>query len=273
MYGPLAGTWCAKDGTSIVSKLNSVIVRRLHRYSQDYKGCQLNTSRSHTWQDIQDRIRSNIEDRTWSPGDLIPGEVALAEQFGCARTTVNRALRELAATGVIDRKRKAGTRVAIQKTRRVTAEIPVIREQVERNDQAYRFSILEYRMLLPPQYISETLGTSNKTKLLHLRSVHFADELPFIYEDRWINTKTIKEVKNVDLAQTSANEWLVQNVPFTNGEFLLEASVPNQTVVKALQLAKDEPVLGSRRTTWLADQSVTTVSLYYVPGYQMRFEI
>ena len=233
----------------------------------------MNTSRSHTWQDIQKRIRSNIEDRTWSPGDLIPGEVELAEHFGCARTTVNRALRELAATGVINRKRKAGTRVAIQNTRRVSAEIPVIREQVERQNQSYRFSVLENKMLVPPQHISETLKTNSKTKLLHLRSVHFADDIPFIYEDRWINTKTIKEVKSVDLAQTSANEWLVQNVPFTNGEFLVEASVPNRTVTKALKLTEDEPVLGSRRTTWLADQSVTTVSLYYAPGYQMRFEI
>jgi len=240
---------------------------------QDYKDCQLNTPRSHTWQDIQKRIRSNIEDRTWLPGDLIPGEVALAEHFGCARTTVNRALRELAATGVIDRKRKAGTRVAVQNTRRVTAKIPVIREQVERQNQSYRFSILENKMIVPPRLISETLKTNNKTKLLHLRAVHFADEIPFIYEDRWINTKTIKEVKSVDLSETSANEWLVQNVPFTNGEFLVEANVASRTVAKALQLTKDESVLGSRRTTWLEDQSVTTVSLYYAPGYQMRFEI
>ena len=108
---------------------------------------------------------------------------------------------------------------------------------------------------------------------MHLRSVHFANEMPFIYEDRWINTKTIKEVQSVDLSQTSANEWLVQNVPFTNGEFIVEASVLNRTVAKALQLKPDESVLGSRRTTWLDDQSVTTVFLYYAPGYQMRFEI
>jgi len=166
----------------------------------------MNSPRSRTWQDIHERIRSNIQDRTWCPGDLIPGEAALAEQFGCARTTVNRALRELAATGVIDRKRKAGTRVAIQKTRRVTAEIPVIREEVERKNQTYRFTILEKNVLIPPQYISEKLRTNQKTRLLHIRSVHFADEFPFIYEDRWINTKTIREMERIDLSMTSAIE-------------------------------------------------------------------
>lgn len=233
----------------------------------------MTSSRSHTWQDIQERIRRNIKDRTWSPGDLIPGEVALAEQFGCARTTVNRALRELASTGVIDRKRKAGTRVALQKTRRVTAEIPVIRVQVEAQSQSYRFDILENRILVPPMHIIKTMKLKANAKVLHLRSVHYADKTPFIYEDRWINQQTIKEIKDIDLSLTSANEWLVQNVPFTRGEFIVEASLANKTVAKALLLSADDPVLGSRRTTWLADQSVTTVSLCYAPGYQMRFEI
>ena len=62
-------------------------------------------------------------------------------------------------------------------------------------------------------------------------------------------------------------------MPFTNGEFVVEASALNRKVAKALKLTIDEPVLCSRRTTWLGDQSVTTVSLYYVPGYQIRFEI
>lgn len=233
----------------------------------------MTTSRSHTWQDIQERIRSNIKDRTWSPGDLIPGEVALAEQFGCARTTVNRALRELASTGVIDRKRKAGTRVAMQKTRRVTAEIPVIRAQVEAQKLAYRFSVLENKVTVPPLNIAKTLKLRANAKALRLRSVHFADDVPYIYEDRWINTRTIKEIKQVDLSLTSANEWLVENVPFTSGEFIVEAKLASKTVARALNLSPAEPVLGSRRTTWLADQSVTTVSLFYVPGYQLRFEI
>ncbi len=233
----------------------------------------MSSARSHTWQDIQERIRRKIEDRTWSPGDLIPGEVALAEQFGCARTTVNRALRELAATGVIDRKRKAGTRVAMNNSRRVTAEIPVIRAQVEALEKEYRFKLLENRSLVPPAYIRDTLRLKADQQALHIRSVHYADDKPFIYEDRWINTRTITQIKKIDLAHTSANEWLVENVPFTSGEFVVVACMPGKRVVKAMQLSSKEPVLESRRTTWIGQKSVTTVALYYQPGFQIRFNI
>lgn len=231
------------------------------------------STRSHTWQDIQERIRCNIKNRVWSPGDLIPAEADLAQEFGCARTTVNRALRELASTGVIDRKRKAGTRVIKQKARRVTAEIPVIRTQVESLGASYRFSMLNQARKKPSERIKNAMHINNGCKALHLKSIHYADDEPYIYEDRWINLQTIPEISDVDLAAVSANEWLVQHVPFTNGEFNVGACAAPKNVADALQLSLGDPVLCSSRSTWLESESVTRVKLHYSPGYQMRFEI
>jgi len=63
------------------------------------------------WQDLQSEILNRIQSRHWKPGELIPNEVDLADEFGCARATVNRALRAVADTGLLERRRKAGTRV------------------------------------------------------------------------------------------------------------------------------------------------------------------
>ena len=62
----------------------------------------------------------------------MPGEVDLAEEFGCARATVNRAMRELADEGFIDRKRKAGTRIKSSPTRHAKFAIPLIRDEIEK---------------------------------------------------------------------------------------------------------------------------------------------
>lgn len=229
--------------------------------------------RSHTWQDIQAKIRDKIKNQVWSPGDLIPGEVVLAEEFGCARTTVNRALRELANSGVVNRKRKAGTRVATQAAHRVTAEIPIIRKQVEDQQRVYHFSVLECRRQVPGKAIQTAMQLSTKAKALHVRCVHYADDQPFIYEDRWINTLTIPAVVNADLREISVNEWLVKNVPFTYGEFVLEATNAGSSIAKALEMDPNDAVLRSRRTTWLEGDSVTLVNLYYSTGYQMHFVI
>ena len=66
-----------------------------------------------SWQAVADEVLARIRRRDWAPGDLIPNEVDLAGEMGCARTTVNRALRHLAEAGYLERRRKAGTRVAL----------------------------------------------------------------------------------------------------------------------------------------------------------------
>ena len=64
------------------------------------------------YRDVKAEILKRIRRRDWATGALIPAETALAAEFGVARATVNRALRELAEEGVLDRRRRAGTRVS-----------------------------------------------------------------------------------------------------------------------------------------------------------------
>ena len=65
-----------------------------------------------TYRQINSAILDRIRGGEWEAGDLIPREAALSLEFGCARATMNRALRELADDGVVERRRRAGTRVA-----------------------------------------------------------------------------------------------------------------------------------------------------------------
>ncbi len=93
-----------------------------------------------SWEAIRAEVLNRIRTRVWPPGALIPSEEALAEEFGCARATVNRALRELADAGVLERKRKAGTRVAALPVRKATLDIPVIRQEIAARGQDLQLS-------------------------------------------------------------------------------------------------------------------------------------
>jgi GntR family histidine utilization transcriptional repressor len=48
-------------------------------------------------------ILHRITNGPWGPGTLLPGEVELAEEFRCSRTTMNRALREATSATEIGR--------------------------------------------------------------------------------------------------------------------------------------------------------------------------
>jgi GntR family transcriptional regulator, arabinose operon transcriptional repressor len=57
-------------------------------------------------------MRSRIESGNYQPGDRIPSEALLIEEFGVSRPTVARALQDLERRGLVTRRRGAGTYVS-----------------------------------------------------------------------------------------------------------------------------------------------------------------
>ena len=57
-------------------------------------------------------MRSRIESGDYGPGDRIPSEVRLIEEFGVSRPTIARALQDLERRGLVKRRRGAGTYVS-----------------------------------------------------------------------------------------------------------------------------------------------------------------
>ena len=82
--------------------------------------------RLHVYQNIKTEMGEWIQTGIWKQGGLIPLEAALAKEFGCARATVYRALRELAQKGILERRRKAGTCVVMSLGRSANFEISQI---------------------------------------------------------------------------------------------------------------------------------------------------
>ncbi|MBI1386702.1 MAG: UTRA domain-containing protein [Rhizobiales bacterium] len=226
-----------------------------------------------SWQTIQAEVMRRIAERIWPAGELIPGEVELAEEFGCARATVNRALRELAEAGILDRKRRAGTRVSALPVRKPTLEVPIIRLEVERRGARHGHRVVERTSAPAPAAVASRLGLTAGNRLLHLRTLHLAGNRPFAYEDRWLNPIAVPEFSSVDLATISANEWLVRNVPLTTGDFLLMAVNADETVAGLLETDPGAALFVVERTTWYARRPITFVRLVYAPGYTMEMHV
>jgi len=65
---------------------------------------------------LKHRILDDIAEQGMRPGDVLPGEHRLCEQFGVSRTVVRQALAQLEHQGAIERVKGKGTFVAHQKT-------------------------------------------------------------------------------------------------------------------------------------------------------------
>ncbi|MCR8827514.1 GntR family transcriptional regulator [Pseudosulfitobacter koreensis] len=230
------------------------------------------TTAFRNWQAVQQEVLRRIHAREWAPGDLIPNEADLASEFGCARATVNRALRAVAEAGLLDRKRKAGTRVALQPVARATLSIAVIRQEVEEKGARYGYALLERSMTRPPAPVRAALNTADAT-LLHIRALHFADGAPYALEDRWINPQGAPGVLDQPFETTSANEWLLEHTPYTRGDIALSAQ--SATVAEARDLGCDAgaALFALTRNTWNGPVAVTRVRLLFAPGHSMQADL
>lgn len=84
------------------------------------------------WQLIADSLREQIESGQLQPGDRIPGEEQLAEQWKVSRPTAHRAVREIQTAGLVTRQRRWGTVVAAQ-TRGTTGRVGLVIDHMATN--------------------------------------------------------------------------------------------------------------------------------------------
>lgn len=233
----------------------------------------MNATEIRGWQDVQDEVLRRIHARTWKPGDLIPNEADLASEFGCARATVNRALRALAEAGLLDRKRKAGTRIALQPVAKATLNISVVRQEIEERGQKYGYGLLRREQGIPTATVQAAMRAHTAEEMLHVISVHFADDRPYAIEDRWINLSVVPDARTVSFETVSANEWLIRNIPYTNGEIAFSATAADPFAADTLDCDVGSPLFVVDRLTFDGEKTITKLKLLYAPGHQFRTEL
>ena len=72
---------------------------------------------------VAETLKGRIESRKYSPGDLVPSEKHLAEEFGVSNITIRKAMALLVEDGLVIRKRGFGTRVISKQGERIPLKI------------------------------------------------------------------------------------------------------------------------------------------------------
>ncbi|WP_416369617.1 GntR family transcriptional regulator [Tritonibacter mobilis] len=225
--------------------------------------------RRHSWMEIRDSIRSMILNSTYGPGDKLPRDEEFALQFGCARSTVHRAMRDLAQSGVVERKRRGGTTVRRDPVTRATLDIPITRLEVERQGSQYRHRLLRKSVQPTPPAIMANFDLSEPRDMLRVEALHLADNRPYIFEDRWICLETVPEIADVDLTRENANEWLVRNRPYSRCDLRLYARKATPSDQDVLQSHDGDALFVMERTTWIGAAPISSLCAVAHPGYQL----
>ena len=230
------------------------------------------TSGNTGYREIKHIAIQRMQNGTWAPGDILPSEAKLALEFSCTRTTVSRAMQELANEGYLERKRKAGTKVLINPSRQARLSIPLIKDEIQSTGAAYRYSLVTRERCPVPDWLSSRLSLPGRGDALHLLCMHYSDNRPFALEDRWINLAAVPDAAGEDFSQMGPNEWLVRKIPYSRAQFSFVATIADQRLAQFLATRPGEAILQADRITWLRETAVTFALLSFTPGYRIRTE-
>lgn len=230
----------------------------------------MNAHKRISFQFVRDEVKRRIETRVWPQGALLPTETQLAEEFNCARATVNRALRELAEQGFVERKRKSGTRVKKLPSKQAKLELSLVRQVVEDQNAAYRYSLVERNVAPSPGWLSSQLSLQANARVLHLVCMHYADNRPFQHEERWVNIAAVPEIETADLEQTSPHEWLLDAAPFSVAEIAFSAISADSGLADYMGTTTAAAMMQLERTTWKDGVPLSFARMTFHPGYCIR---
>jgi GntR family transcriptional regulator, histidine utilization repressor len=218
---------------------------------------------------LHERIRGEIEQRifsgTWPPGHRIPSEHELTAAYQCSRMTVNKVLTELARTGLIERRRKAGSFVMRTQARSAVLEIQDIQSEVQALGLPYRAEIRSLAKRRSLRADRERLELEEAGSVLDIDCLHYAGAAPFCREQRLINLNLVPEAAQQSFADITPGAWLVARVPWTSAEHRIRAEGADAATAAALKLRRGSACLVIERRTWRGGQPVTQVRLTY-PG-------
>lgn len=211
------------------------------------------------FQQVKDHIARQIQDGTLRAGDRLPSEHELVAQFGISRMTVNRALRELASQGRIERVAGVGSFVAEQKSQSTLLQIVNLASEIRQRGHDYSCEMLVVERVAASLEVAAALDVRTGESVFHSVCVHMEDGTPIQLEDRFVNPHLVPDFVQQDWSGQQPSEFLVRTVPFDEIEHVVDAVMPSREQAQRLKMEVSEPCLLLTRRTWTQGVPVTLV--------------
>lgn len=223
-------------------------------------------------------LRDRIVSGEIARGSRIPTEFELASAFGVSRITAKRALDELAAEGLVERRRGKGTHV-IHRSRPRPMHSPLtgLLESLEVLAGETRVKLLGFRRAVPPDPVRSLFDTGPDEALAHALRLRLRGNTPFGHYTSW--TRTDRDAFSEQALATTSRLQLFRDIgiDIRQVEQVLSATNADAMTAMHLQVEPGTALLALERRSYDAEgQLVDLLNILYRPdqfSYRMKMDI
>ena len=229
------------------------------------------SSRTRTlpYEAVKASLRQRIAEGGWQPGARLPSERELVLEFGCARMTVHRALRELEDEGLIERRQGSGSYVAELHPISNLLQVRDIHDEIAERGHAHSTRVWGVAQVRAGAEIATAMRLRKGAAVVRIELVHCENGVPIQLEDRHVNPALAPDLLAQDYTHVTPSHVLFEHAPLTEAEQVVEAVLADAEQARRLEVAVGSALLMVSRRT-VSQGAVASVARLYHPGARYR---
>jgi GntR family transcriptional regulator len=223
-----------------------------------------------------DLLREQIQQKSWLPGEQIPGEQDLCERYGISRTVVRQALRELEFDGAIVRRKGKGTFVAEPKINEglIQKLTGFYQDMVERGLKPVT-QVIHQNVVPANEKVARYLNVTQGTQVIDIQRLRFINNEPIQLVTTFIPYSACPQLAAADITDCSLYDYLHKEcgIVLDRGVRYIEAVAANETEAMLLGIERSSPLMMIDSVSYV--ESGQAVEYYHAlhRGDRSRFEV
>jgi GntR family transcriptional regulator len=201
------------------------------------------------WAQVLADLRERI--RTGSFAESFPTDAVLVHEYSVSRQTVREAVRHLAAEGLVERRRRTGSRLRPAEFEQPLGSLYSLFREVEAHGvvQTSLVRSLERRRVVD---VGERLGLTANDDLVYMERIRLAKGVPLALDRVWLPADLAAGILDADFSRTALYDELASRcsiAPVLAREQIRPVT-PSPTEARLLGLAGRRPCFAIERTPW-----------------------
>jgi GntR family transcriptional regulator len=196
--------------------------------------------------EIEQALRARVA--ALRPGDAMPSDAALCQEFEVSRMTARNAMQRLVQEGIVERIPGRGTFVAEQPVHRQAGNLISFSDEMRRRGRRPRSELISRRIRAGEAAETRALGLADGAGVVELARLRLADDEPIAVEHSVFAASLAPTIMAANLETGSLFAALVGGgrVP-TAGRASLAARAAGAADARRLAIPKGSPLLVERR--------------------------
>ncbi len=201
---------------------------------------------------LKELLKEKIAAGEWKPGDMVPSERELSEQYHISRMTARQALNELAAEGLLRREQGKGTFVAEPRIEYGLTRLTGFTEDMETRGLQPGAKVIRLEWTKAPLAVAQALQIPFEEYVVLLERLRLANDEPIALETCYLHFNGADNLINENFENNSLYHILSTKYGITPTRAVqkIGAGICTRREQEILQIKENSPVLRNKRITY-----------------------